>query len=168
MLLALLAGHFAENLRKYLTVFGVAMLPVVELRGAIPIGKGLGLSYPETLVCALMGNMLPIPFGIVFLRRFLEFLSRKSEFLKKRIDKKVDKSIAKHDPAKYASAFILLAVFVAIPIPLPGTGAWTGALICAFLGVRVRDGFPPIAVGVIGAGAIVTALTAAGFKLMTR
>jgi uncharacterized membrane protein len=157
--------HFFEALRRYLIVFGVAMLPVIELRGAIPIGIKLGLTYRETLVCALLGNLFPIPFGIIFLRRVLEFLSRKSLFLKKHIDRKVDKSLAKHDAVKYASAFIALAVFVAIP--LPGTGAWTGALICAFLGVRVREGFPPIAVGVLGAGCIVTALTAGVIKVFS-
>jgi uncharacterized membrane protein len=166
LLLTAITEHFFEAVKRYLIVFGVSMLPVIELRGAIPLGIKLGLTYRETIVCAILGNLVPIPLGIVFLRRFLEFLSTKSQFIKKLIDKKVDKSLAKHDPAKYASAFIALAVLVAVP--LPGTGAWTGALICAFMGMKVREGFPPIALGVVGAGAIVTTITFGALKMFAK
>ncbi|MDR0935721.1 MAG: small multi-drug export protein [Oscillospiraceae bacterium] len=165
LLLTTITEHFFEAVRRYLIVFGVAMLPVIELRGAIPLGIKLGLTYRETIVCAILGNLVPIPLGIVFLRRVLEFLSTKSLFIKKLVDRKVDKSLEKHDAAKYASAFIALAVLVAIP--LPGTGAWTGALICAFMGVKVREGFPPIALGIVGAGVIVTVITFGAVKVFS-
>jgi uncharacterized membrane protein len=87
----------------------------------------------------------------------LEWLQTKSKFLDRIIRKRIEVSLNKFTKTRYRSMIFALAVFVAIP--LPGTGAWTGAIIAAFLGIRLKTAFPAIAIGVLVAGAIMTCIT---------
>ena len=143
-------------LKNYLMVFFVSMVPVIELRGAIPIGLGMGLpALPTYLVCVL-GNMLPVPFIILFIRQIFAWMRRhmpKLDGLVTRMEKKAEKNRAAVE--KYA--FWGLAILVAIP--LPGTGAWTGALVAALMDIRIKHAFPVIGAGVIMAGIIVALLS---------
>ena len=134
----------------------MSMVPVIELRGAIPYGIANGLSVPLTFVLAVIGNLIPIPFLVVFTRKVFEWLRTKS----KGLDRFVSKLEAKADKKKdvvLRSEFIGLTILVAIP--LPGTGAWTGALVAAMLDMRLRRAMPSIILGVIIAGIIVMAIT---------
>ena len=143
-------------LKARIITFLMAMVPVIELRGAIPYGVIAGLSVPEAFILAVFGNLAPIPFLVVFTRKVFEWLRTKSEGLDRlvrRLEAKADKN--KEIVQKYE--FFGLMILVAIP--LPGTGAWTGALVAAMMNMRLKRAMPAITVGVIVAGIIVTTLT---------
>ena len=143
-------------LTKYLSVFFISMVPLIELRGAIPVGVGLGLPLWQVYVIAIIGNMLPVPFIILFIRPIFKWMTRKSEKLGRLVTKLEARAEGKWDQVhKYQ--FFGLAVFVGIP--LPGTGAWTGALIAAVMDMRLRTALPSIALGVVIAGLLVTGIT---------
>lgn len=141
---------------KSLMTFFVAMLPIIELRGAIPVGVALGLDVRYSFFLALLGNLVPVPFIILFIRRILDWLRTKSEWLDRIINKKIEKTM-KRSELVYRSALLGLMIFVAIP--LPGTGAWTGALLAALLDIRLKNAFPAIALGVLIAGIFISLLT---------
>lgn len=139
-----------QSLKKYLWVFIVSMLPVVELRGAIPIGVGMDLPIVPTYIAAIIGNMIPVPFLILFSKRILLFLSKREKigpFFQKIIDRSSEK-------AEKFGKYELLALFAFVAIPLPGTGAWTGSIIAAFLQLRVLPAFGVICAGICTAGII--------------
>ncbi len=134
----------------------VSILPFIELRGAIPIGVAFGLHPLTALTASIIGNMIPVPFIILFIRRIFRFLKRHSRFWGSIVLKMEDKAHNKSDIVlKYRSIGLCLLVAV----PLPGTGAWTGALVAAFLDMPLREAIPTILAGVIIAGLIITALT---------
>lgn len=143
-------------LKVRLITFLMAMVPVVELRGAIPYGVVSGLSVPEAFLIAVIGNLLPIPVLVVFTRKVFEWLRTKSDWLDKlvkRLEAKADKNKALVERYEFFGLMLLVA------IPLPGTGAWTGALVAAMLDMRLKRAMPAIIVGVLVAGIIVTTLT---------
>lgn len=134
----------------------ISMVPVLELRAAIPAGVIAGLDIPVVVATAIIGNLIPIPFIIVFIRKIFKWMQTKSEKLAalvKRLENKADRK--KDKVLKYE--FWGLMFFVAIP--LPGTGAWTGALIAAMLDMQLKRAFPAIAAGVVIAAVIVTVAT---------
>ncbi|MBQ9074627.1 MAG: small multi-drug export protein [Mogibacterium sp.] len=132
------------------------MVPVIELRGAIPYGVIAGLSVPEAFILAVLGNLAPIPFLVVFTRKVFEWLRTKSEGL----DRMVRKLEAKADKNKeLVEKYEFFGLMLLVAIPLPGTGAWTGALVAAMMNMRLKRAMPAITVGVIVAGIIVTTLT---------
>ena len=134
--------------------FFIAMLPVLELRGAIPIGTAAGLDPRLALAAAFLGNLVPVPFIVIFIRKIFVWLRSKSEFL--------DRVVARMEAKKNADKvhkYENVGLFILVAIPLPGTGAWTGALVAAFLDMRLKRCFPAIALGVLAAGIIVFCLT---------
>lgn len=141
---------------KMLITFIVSMLPIVELRGAIPIGVAMGLNPVASTVISLVGNMVPVPFIILFIRRIFTWMKGRNRRLANIAEKLESKAQAKGS-ALYKGEVIGLAVFVAIP--LPGTGAWTGALIAAILGMRLKIAVPTIVAGVLVAGLIIFGIT---------
>lgn len=160
MWLANLAGETAVS--KILLTLFVSMLPVLELRGAIPLGVSLGLDIWLTTLVSVIGNILPVPFLILFIRRVLDWLCTKSDWLKRLIENKI-RSTLRHTNSLYRSE--LLGLMIIVAIPLPGTGAWTGALLAALLNIRLRVAFPAIAVGVLIAAILVSGITF-GFKAL--
>ena len=141
---------------KYLATFIISMIPVIELRGAIPIGVGLGLSHVEAMGVSIVGNMLPVPFIILFIRPIFKWMTKHSPRLGRLAEKLEAKAEGKWDRI-HRFQFFALTLFVAIP--LPGTGAWSGALIAAVMNMRLRNALPSILLGVIIAGILVTGLT---------
>ena len=143
-------------LKARIITFLMAMVPVIELRGAIPYGVIAGLSVPEAFILAVLGNLAPIPFLVVFTRKVFEWLRTKSEGL----DRMVRKLEAKADKNKeLVEKYEFFGLMLLVAIPLPGTGAWTGALVAAMMNMRLKRSMPAITVGVIVAGIIVTTLT---------
>lgn len=143
-------------MEKLLYVFLLSMVPVCELRGAIPLGFAWGLHPALVVLAAIAGNLLPIPFLIVFGGKILRYFAKFDKFgkpfrwfltLGERKTAKMLKSCKK--------LFWGLMTFVAIP--LPATGAWTGALISITLQLDLKKAMPAIALGVAVAGAIITA-----------
>lgn len=141
---------------KYLATFIISMIPVIELRGAIPIGVGLGLSHAEAMGISIIGNMLPVPFIILFIRPIFRWMTRKSGKLARLAEKLEAKAEGKWDRI-HRYQFFALTLFVAIP--LPGTGAWSGALIAAVMNMRLRNALPSILLGVLIAGVLVSGIT---------
>lgn len=146
-----------------MAAFFISMAPVVELRGGLPYGIALGLPYPLALAAAVMGNMLPVPFIIIYIRRIFAWLRSKSRKLDQLVLKLEQKAHLKgHLVRKYSVVGLCLLV----AIPLPGTGAWTGALVAAMLDIRLRKALPTIFLGVCIAAAIMTAVTKGIFRLI--
>ena len=143
-------------MKDILLTFLVAMVPVVELRGAIPFGVVRGLNLWTAIIASMLGNLIPVPFIILFIRKIFAWMRAhmpKLDGLVIRMEKKAEKNRAAVD--KYA--FWGLVILVAIP--LPGTGAWTGALVAAMMEIRLKRAFPAIAIGVAIAGVIVSVIT---------
>ncbi len=134
----------------------ISMLPVVELRGGLPAGVALGLPIPLSFAASLLGNMLPVPFVILFARPVFQWVRAHIPALGSFVTKLETRAYAKSKNVKKYEAWGLL-IFVAIP--LPGTGAWTGALIASVLNMRLKRAVPVIFLGVIIAGSIMTVLT---------
>ena len=134
----------------------MAMVPVIELRGAIPFGVVQGLSVPMAFTLAVIGNLLPIPILVVFTRKVFEWLRTKSQGLDNLV-RKLESKAEKNKEVVLRYEFWGLMILVAIP--LPGTGAWTGALVAAMMDMRLKRAMPAIIVGVLVAGVIVTGIT---------
>lgn len=145
-----------DLLRHLLYVFGLAMVPVFELRGAIPVGVAAGLPFWIVFITAILGNLLPVPFLILFTRRAFEWLRKKSAFLERLVSRLEKKAAAKEDLLK---KYELLGLCILVAIPLPGTGAWTGSLVAAVFDIRLKHAFPAIALGVLIAAVIVSVVT---------
>lgn len=141
---------------KLLITFIVAMVPVLELRAAIPLGVSMGLSHLVSMFVSILGNMVPVPFIILFIRRIFEWLSARSQWLRKLVKRLELKAEGKWEKV-HTYQFFALALLVAIP--LPGTGAWTGALVAAMMNMRLRNAMSSIFLGVVAAGLLVTGLT---------
>lgn len=142
-------------LSAILTTFFVAMVPVIELRGALPIGVGMGLPPLAAAVIAIIGNLVPIPFILILLQYIFDFL-RDKKYSRKVVtwlEAKAEKHRAKIDKYGWLGLVILVA------IPLPGTGAWTGALVASCFQMKRWSAFFAIMAGVLIAGAIVLAIT---------
>ena len=134
----------------------MSMVPVVELRGGIPFGVALGLDIWEAYIAAVIGNMIPVPFIIVFIRRIFAWMRVHLPKLGNLVDKLERKA---HLKGKTVTKYKYLGLFLFVAIPLPGTGAWTGALVAAFLNMRLRNALPAIFLGVLTAGVLISALT---------
>ncbi|MBQ4321355.1 MAG: small multi-drug export protein [Oscillospiraceae bacterium] len=132
------------------------MVPVIELRGAIPIGVGLGMSPLAALGVSIVGNLVPVPFIILFIRKIFRWMRRHMPRLEKLVSRMEEKA-EKHKDLVTKWEFLGLLILVAIP--LPGTGAWTGALVAALMDLRLKKSFPAIFTGVVIAGLIVTGIT---------
>ena len=142
--------NYFSQINELFAVFIISMLPIVELRGAIPVGVGLGLELWKIFVVSVVGNMIPVPFVILFIRPIIEYLAktkRFSGFAKKLTERAMSKS---EKVVKYKK----IGLYLFVAIPLPGTGAWTGSLIASLLDMRLKDAVPMILAGVITAGII--------------
>lgn len=135
------------------------MLPIVELRGAIPVAIGLGLSWETAFILSVIGNFLPVPFLLLFTRKIFSYL-RQTKLFRKFVNFVENHAMKKSDKVMKYSA---LGLFIFVAIPLPGTGAWTGAVIAALLNMRNKYSFPAIFFGIVGAGIIMT-IASVGIK----
>ncbi len=144
--------HAAEAV---LTFFA-AMIPVLELRFAIPFGVARGLRLWTSIWASVLGNLVPVPFIVVFITRIFAWLRRRSARFNTLVD-----SLERRAEGKKATVekYAFWGLVVLVAIPLPGTGAWTGALVAAMMQMRLRRAFPAIAVGVVIAAVIVSVLT---------
>ena len=140
-----------ENLMQaILLTFGTAMVPVLELRGAIPVGVAAGLSPAAACLVSILGNMVPVPFILLLIRRIFDWL-RGTRLFGPRIDWLERRA---HLKGRMVRKYRLPGLIILVAIPLPGTGAWTGALVAALLDIRMRHALPAIFLGVVIAGAI--------------
>ncbi len=144
-------------LKKYLIVFLVSMVPLIELRGAIPISQGMGLPIWTSYVVSIIGNMVPVPFIYLFARKILEWGADKpviGKFFTFCLEKG-KKGGEKLQEKAGRGLFVALMLFVGIP--LPGTGAWTGTLAASLLDMKFKDSVIAVMLGVLLAGIIMMA-----------
>lgn len=150
-------NFFLNTVGEELCVFFCSMIPIIELRGAIPLGAGLGLPWWQTFLISVVGNMLPVPFILLFIKSIIGWMSRCRVKLFNRVAnwllEKAEKNRGKIE--KYV--FWGLALFVAIP--LPGTGAWTGSLVASIIDMKLWKGVLSALVGVLIAGVIMTLIS---------
>lgn len=143
-------------LGKIIASFFVSMLPLVELRGGIPIAVGLGLSPRIALPVCILANILPIPFIILFVRKIFSVIRKWSPRFERLVTRLEAKGYKHKDMVdKYAVA----GLFILTAIPLPGTGAWTASLLATLLDLRLSRAFFPIALGVVAAGILIAFLS---------
>lgn len=145
-----LIESYLSGLNHELAVFLISMIPIVELRGAIPFGVALGVEWHTAYILSVIGNILPVPFIILFFRPVIEYLEKTRLFgklaskLKKRTTSKI----------KDVNKYKILGLYIFVAVPLPGTGAWTGAAIAALMKMRIKHAFGAIVAGVASAGII--------------
>ena len=144
-----------------ITTFFMAMVPVIELRGALPVGVAEGLPVWVATVISIFGNMVPIPFILLLLRRIFAWL-RSFPKLGSFIDKLERHA---HLKGKTVKKYRTLGLMFLVAIPLPGTGAWTGALVADVLDMRMKTALPAILAGVSIAGIIVALMTTGAIHL---
>lgn len=150
-----IVDFFRDKIPPELIIFFISMLPVLELRGGLIAAKLLGVEFVPAFIICYIGNIIPVPFILLFIRKIFQFLRDKKGF-SKIIEKLEIRSMRKSEKVKRWRDWGLLA-FVAIP--LPGTGGWTGALIAALMDIRIKKSFPIIAIGVLIAGIIMSVIT---------
>ena len=138
-----------------IVAFFISMLPVLELRGGIIYSAARGIPFPTAFTICFIGNILPIPFILLFIRRILKFLE--GFMYTKNLVKKIENRT--HAKSATVQKYQLIGLFAFVAIPLPGTGAWTGALIAAFMDLEIKKSFPAIALGVLSAGIIMSVLS---------
>ena len=142
---------------KYIIVFVISMVPIVELRGAIPIAESLGLNIALYYPIAIIGNMLPVPIIYLFARKVLEW-GKDKKLTKKFFTwclEKGEKGGAKLKKSAGNSG-IFFALLLVVGVPLPGTGAWTGTLAASFLNLDFKTSISAVTLGVLLAGIIMS------------
>ncbi|MFR8103567.1 MAG: COG2426 family protein [Clostridia bacterium] len=145
---------------RYLLTGLIGMIPIIELRGAIPIGVlTFHLSYLESFIVSFIGNIIPVYFIVKYIRPLFDFFGRWKPF-KIVIDWATERATRKIEESERLQTFAALGLFLFVAIPLPGTGAWVGSLIANFLDLPPKKAIPPIIAGVLTAGVIMLTLTA--------
>lgn len=150
-------------LTKYCFIFFVSMVPLIELRGAIPIAVGMGLPAIRAIVVCSVGNLIPVPVIYFFARKFLIWGMDKRYIggICRFFHDKGERAGAKLT-AKAGKAGLMLALMLFVGIPIPGTGAWTGTLGASFLNMGVKETAMAVAAGVIMAGIIMASVSMVG------
>lgn len=152
-------------IKKYLIIFFISMVPLVELRGAIPFSQGFGLPIIQSYIVCIIGNMLPVPIIYLFARKVLEWGADKpviGKFFTWCLDKG-HKGGKKLQEKAGKGLFVALLLFVGIPVP--GTGAWTGTLAASILDMDFKSTVAAVMLGVLLAGVIMMVVSMAGFSL---
>lgn len=153
-------------LKNYLLIFWVSMVPLVELRGAIPISQGLGLPLLSSYIICIIGNMIPVPFIYLFARKILEWGQDKpviGKFFRFCLEKG-EKGGKKLQAKAGRGLFLALLLFVGIPVP--GTGAWTGTLAASILDMDFKSSVLAVMLGVLLAGVIMGAVSVGVFSFL--
>lgn len=152
---------------KYLLIFGVSMLPLVEIRGAVPIALSMDMPLIPVMIVCVLGNMLPVPIIYFFARKFLiwgagrRYIGGMCRFFLEKGEKAGQKLVAKTGRGGLA-----LALLIFVGIPLPGTGAWTGTLGASFLNMGPKSTTAAVCLGVIMSGAIMTVISLLGLHIL--
>ena len=151
-IVAFIISIFGANAGKVIGIFLISLLPVIELRGSIPVGYYQGLPWYTNMITSIIGNLLPVPFILLFVVKVFEFMKKRNIMVG--FIEKIEKRAMSRSDSIANKEFIGLMLFVAIP--LPGIGAWTGALIAALLQFNRKKSFMYICIGVLIAASLVT------------
>ena len=152
---------------KFFFCFLVSMIPLIELRGGVPIAVGLGLPYWEALLVCVIGNMLPVPLIYFFARKVLLW-GRDKKYIGKFFSYCIEKG--EHGGRKLRARAgrngLFLALFLFVGIPIPGTGAWTGTLAASFLNMGIKSTSVAVSLGVVMAGIIMGIISMTGVHVL--
>lgn len=149
---------------KYILTFLISMVPIVELRGGIPIGVKMGVKWQYAVIICMIGNMLPVPFIFLFARKILEW-GKDKKYIGKFFTWCLKKGHHGGEKLKEkAGKGMFWALLLFVGIPLPGTGAWTGTLAASLLDLDFKKSIVAVALGVLLAAVIITAATLLGFS----
>ena len=151
-------------MKIFLSTILMAMVPVIELRGAIPFGVAAGITVQQALTCAIIGNLIPIPLILLFLRKVFLWMRKISPGFENIVEKLESRAKSKKG---IVDKYEIIGLIILVAIPLPGTGAWTGALVATVLDIRMRRALPAITVGVIIAGILVSVVTYGGVAVFS-
>ena len=153
-------------LKKYLLCFLISMVPLIELRGGVPIAVGMGLDYWSALIVCVIGNMLPVPIIYFFARKVLEW-GRDKKYIGKFFTYCIEKGEkgGRKLKAKAGRGGLFVALMLFVGIPIPGTGAWTGTLAASFLNMGIKSTSLAVSLGVIIAGIIMGIVTLTGIHI---
>jgi len=144
-----------EIITKEIMVILIAAMPLMELRGAIPIGVSIGLSPIHATILGILGSLIPVPFLLLFLKPIFIRL-RRTKLFKGIVDKIVKKTLKK---SKNIKKYSIIGLIIFVGVPLPGTGVWTGSLAAILFNMQFKYAFPAIAIGNIIAGTIMFILS---------
>ena len=150
------------ELGAILLTFGTAMVPVLELRGAIPVGVAAGLSPAVACVTAILGNLVPVPFIMLLIRKIFDWL-RDTRFFGPKITALEQRA---HLKGRVVRKYRLPGLIILVGIPLPGTGAWTGTLGASFLNMGIKSTALSVSLGVIMAGIIMGLVSVGAFSII--
>ena len=153
---------------KYLAAFFISMVPIIELRGALPIAIGYGIPPVAAYIICVIGNMIPVPFIYFFARKILIWGSDKriiGKFFRFCI-RKGESGGRKLTASAAKRGGLLIALIIFVGVPLPGTGAWTGALAASFLDMGFKKTTIAVSLGVVLAGILIAALSACGVHIL--
>ena len=153
-------------LKKYLLCFLISMVPLIELRGGVPIAVGMGLDYFTALAVCVIGNMLPVPFIYFFARKVLHW-GKDKKYIGKFFTYCIEKGErgGQRLIARTGRGGLFLALMLFVGIPLPGTGAWTGTLAASFLNMGAKSTTLAVVLGVILAGIIMGVVSMTGIHV---
>ncbi len=152
-----LTDFFKSWLSPELIIFLISLLPILELRGGLIAAAILGVEWYVALPICIIGNVLPIPFVLIFIRKIFDFIKKTNFLWMSKLITKLDEKAQKKSKSVDTASFWGLFAFVAIP--LPGTGAWTGALVANILNIKKSKACLTIFLGVLTAGLIVSFVT---------
>ena len=155
---------YLAGINHELAVFLISMFPIVELRGAIPFGVALGVDWRTVYFLSVLGNIIPAPFIILFFRPVIEYLEKTKIFgkLASKIKKRASSKV------KDVNKYKMLGLCIFVAVPLPGTGAWTGAAIAALMKMRLKYALPMILIGVFIAGVLMMGISYGFGELITH
>ena len=159
-----LLNQLLDFLTVELTVMLTAALPIIELRGAIPVGISLGLSPLHAAIIAFIGSLIPVPFILFTIRPIFNYL-KTTKLFKNMVHKITERSI--NNNSGKIQKYGVWGLILIVAIPLPGTGVWSGSLIAALMNMRFKWAFPAILVGNLIAGIFIMGLSTGVFKVIT-
>ena len=157
-----LLGGLLEFLSIELTVMITAMMPIIELRGAIPVGISLGLGPIHATIISFIGSMIPVPFILFTIRPIFNYL-RSTKLLNKIVNRLTDRSATNSEKLKKYGAWGI--VFI-VAIPFPGTGVWSGSLAAALMNIKFKWSFPAILLGNLIAAVLIMTISHGIFSII--
>lgn len=156
-LVAGLTDFFKSWLSPEVIIFIISLLPILELRGGLIAAALLGVDWTIAFPICVIGNVLPIPVIILFIRKIFDFIKKTNFLWLRKVVEKIDEKA--QNKSKTMNTASLLGLFLFVGIPLPGTGAWTGALVANILNIKPAKAFITIILGVLTAGIIMSTIT---------
>ena len=153
-MIQIIEDFFLKTVGKELCVFFCSMIPIIELRGGIPLGWALGLPWWQSFLLALAGNILPVPFILLFIRKILDWMAVCRIKFFNRIAGWLNRKAEKNAPKIEKYAFWGVCLFVAVPLPV--TGAWTGSLVCATIKEKFWKSLLSTFIGLLISGTVMT------------